>query len=84
MPHVTRVFQSGTSQPVRLPKELCSTPIVWTYASGRCTDLASHIERAEAWNSLKAAMARGVSDDFMKDVRDQPDPQDRLENPMSP
>ncbi len=29
MPHVTRVFQSGTSQPVRLPKELCSTSIVW-------------------------------------------------------
>jgi len=29
-------------------------------------------------------MARGVSDDFMKDVRDQPDPQDRLENTMFP
>ncbi|CUX53273.1 Putative virulence-associated protein (fragment) [Agrobacterium fabrum str. J-07] len=41
--------------------------------------LRLHVERAEAWNSLKAAVARGVSDDFVKDVRDQPDPQDRLE-----
>lgn len=41
--------------------------------------LRPHVERAEAWDSLAAAMARGVSDDFMKDVRDQPDRQDRLE-----
>lgn len=80
MPHVARVFQSGNSQWICMPKE-------WRFGvdrvditqEGDALILCPHVERAEAWNSLIAAMARGVSDDFMKDVRDQSDRQDRLE-----
>lgn len=80
MPHVARVFQSGNSQWIRLQKE-------WRFGvdrvditqEGDALILCPHVERAEAWNSLIAAMARGESDDFMKDVRDQSDRQDRLE-----
>ncbi|MBP2614330.1 antitoxin [Agrobacterium pusense] len=80
MTDVARVFQSGNSQWIRLPKE-------WRFGvdrvditqEGDALIFCPHVERAEAWNSLIAAMARGVSDDFMKDVRDQPDRQDRLE-----
>ncbi|WP_244632818.1 antitoxin [Agrobacterium fabrum] len=75
-----RVFQSGTSRAVRLPKEMrFDVDRVDIMQEGDALILRLHVERAEAWNSLKAAVARGVSDDFVKDVRDQPDPQDRLE-----
>lgn len=53
MPHVARVFQSGNSQWIRLPKE-------WRFGvdrvditqEGDALILRPHVERAEAWNSL--------------------------------
>ncbi|QTK81718.1 SpoVT/AbrB Domain-Containing Protein [Agrobacterium tumefaciens] len=78
MPHVARVFQSGNSQAVRLPKEFrFDVDSVEITQEGDALILRPHIERGEAWSSLKAAMARSVSDDFMKEGRDQPKPQDR-------
>ncbi|HAU76792.1 MAG TPA: AbrB/MazE/SpoVT family DNA-binding domain-containing protein [Agrobacterium sp.] len=78
MPHVARVFQSGNSQWIRLPKELrVHVDRVDITQEGDALILRSHVERAEAWNSLVAAMVRGESDVFMKDGRDQPGPQHR-------
>ncbi|MCD4662627.1 AbrB/MazE/SpoVT family DNA-binding domain-containing protein [Agrobacterium sp.] len=70
MPHITRVFQSGNSQAVSLPKE-------FRLMSGDALILRPHVERGDAWSSLKAALAQGVGDDFMKGGREQPKPQDR-------
>ncbi|CDI12241.1 antitoxin VapB [Agrobacterium pusense] len=78
MPHVARVFQSGNSQWIRLPKELrVHVDRVDITQEGDALILRPHVERAEAWNSLVAAMVRGESDVFMKDGRDQPGPQHR-------
>lgn len=80
MPHVARVFQSGNSQAVRLPKEFrFDVDRVDITQEGDALVLRPHVERGDAWSSLKAAMARGVSDDFMKGGREQPKPQDRPE-----
>lgn len=80
MPHVARVFQSGNSQAVRLPKEFrFDVDRVDITQEGDALILRPHVERGETWSSLKAAMARGVSDDFMKGGREQPKPQDRPE-----
>lgn len=80
MPHVARVFQSGNSQAVRLPKEFrFDVDRVDITQEGDALVLRPHVERSDAWSSLKAAMARGVSDDFMKGGREQPKPQDRPE-----
>ncbi|KVK54308.1 hypothetical protein L901_18225 [Agrobacterium sp. D14] len=80
MPHIARVFQSGNSQAVRLPKEFrFDVDRVDITQEGDALILRPHVERGEAWSSLKAAMARGVSDDFMEGGREQPKPQDRPE-----
>ena len=80
MPHVARVFQSGNSQAVRLPKEFrFDVDRVDITQEGDALILRPHVERGEAWSSLKAAMARGVSDDFMEGAREQPKPHDRPE-----
>jgi len=78
MPHFARVFQSGNSQAVRLPKEFrFSVDRVEVTQEGDALILRPHVEPNEAWSSLKAALARGVSDDFMADGREQPEHQDR-------
>lgn len=78
MPHLARVFQSGNSQAVRLPKEFrFDVERVEITQEGDALILRPHIERGESWSSLKAALARGVSEDFMEGGREQPAPQDR-------
>ncbi|WP_349963451.1 type II toxin-antitoxin system VapB family antitoxin [Rhizobium sp. ZPR3] len=78
MPHLTRVFQAGNSQAVRLPKEFrFNVERVEITQEGDALILRPHIETKEAWTSLKAALVRGLSDDFMADGRQQPEQQDR-------
>jgi antitoxin VapB len=78
MPHVARVFQSGNSQAVRLPKEFrFDVDRVEITQEGDALILRPHLDRHEPWSSLKAALARGVSEDFMEGGREQPDPEDR-------
>jgi len=78
MPHLTRVFQAGNSQAVRLPKEFrFNVERVEITQEGDALILRPHIETHEAWTSLKAALARGVSDDFLANGRQQPEQQDR-------
>jgi len=78
MPHLAKVFQSGNSQAIRLPKELrFDVERVEITREGDALIVRPHVESSEAWSSLKAALARGVSEDFMADGREQPEPQDR-------
>jgi antitoxin VapB len=80
MPHIARVFQSGNSQAVRLPKEFrFSVDRVEITQEGGALILRPHVETKEKWRSLKAALARGMSDDFLSNDREQPKPQDRPE-----
>ncbi|CAN7619440.1 antitoxin [Pararhizobium sp. LjRoot235] len=80
MPHLARVFQSGNSQAVRLPKEFrFDVDRVEVTQEGDALILRPHVEHKEAWSSLKAALARGVSDDFMANGREQPGSQERPE-----
>ncbi|MGV1988764.1 antitoxin [Agrobacterium sp. 22-221-1] len=75
-----RPRQSGSSQAVRLPREFrFDVDRVDIMKEGDALILRPHVERGAAWSSLKAAMARGLSDDFMKRGREQPKPQDRPE-----
>ena len=46
---------------------------------GDALSLRPHVEAGEPWSSLKAALARGMSEDFMESGREQPEQQDRPE-----
>lgn len=78
MTHLARVFQSGNSQAVRLPKEFrLDVDRVEITQEGDAIILRPHVEDANPWASLKEAIARGVSDDFFVGGREQPDMQER-------
>lgn len=80
MPRLARVFQSGNSQAVRLPKEFrFDVERVEVIQEGDSLILRPHVEDRPAWSSLRAALERGVSDDFMAKGREQPAGQDRPE-----
>ncbi|WP_420960052.1 antitoxin [Brucella sp. IR073] len=80
MSHLARVFQSGNSQAVRLPKELrFDVDCVEITREGDALVLRPHVKPAEPWANLKAAMARGFSEDFMANGREQPEQQERPE-----
>lgn len=74
MPHLAKVFRSGNSQAVRLPKLFrFNVDEVEISQEGDAVILRPHREAKPAWESLRAALARGVSEDFMADGRRQPD-----------
>jgi len=78
MPHFARIFQSGNSQAVRLPKEFrLNAERVEIMREGNSLILRPYIENEKAWSSLRAALNRGVSDDFLENGREQPENQDR-------
>ncbi|MDE3174840.1 MAG: antitoxin [Pseudomonadota bacterium] len=79
MPHLARVFKSGNSQAVRLPKAFrFDVDQVEVTQEGDALILRPHVENRDPWASLKEAMARGFSDDFMAGGREQPEmPPDR-------
>ncbi len=78
MPQTAKVFRSGNSQAVRLPKEFrLDVAEVDISRDGDAIILRPH--RSDAWNSLKAALARGFSNDFLISDRDQPPMQERPE-----
>ena len=80
MTQVARVFKSGNSQAVRLPKEFrFSVDEVEVSREGDAIILRPHPESNRGWSSLRAALKRGVSDDFMKEGRDQPAEKDRAD-----
>jgi len=80
MPHFAQIFQSGNSQAVRLPKEFrLNVERVEIMREGDALILRPYVETEEVWLSLKVALARGVSEDFMKNGREQPKVQEQPE-----
>lgn len=80
MPRYARVFQSGNSQAVRLPKEFrLDVDEVEVSREGDAIILRPHVTQRGRWASAHAAAERGFSPDFMEDGRKQPDEQDRPE-----
>ena len=78
MPHVAKVFQSGNSQAVRLPKDFRFTvDEVEVTREGDAVILRPKADAAGPWASLRAALDRGFSPDFMAGGREQPDEQQR-------
>jgi antitoxin VapB len=72
MTQYARVFQSGNSQAVRLPKEFrLDVERVEVSREGDAIILRPTPENASPWAGLRAAIARGVSEDFMSEGRDQ-------------
>lgn len=80
MPQYARVFQSGNSQAIRLPKEFrFDVDQVEVTREGDTVILRPRVDHRERWASLRTALQRGVSEDFMSDGRQQPKDQDRPE-----
>lgn len=80
MTQVAKIFKSGNSQAVRLPKEFrFDVNEVEVSREGDAIILRPHSESKRSWNALRLALERGVSDDFMQEGREQPDQQDRPE-----
>ena len=80
MPQYARVFQSGNSQAIRLPKEFrFDVDQVEVTREGDAVILRPRVDHRERWTSLRTALQRGVSEDFMADGRQQPKDQDRPE-----
>ncbi|MGO4567482.1 antitoxin [Rhizobium sp. 2YAF20] len=80
MPQYARVFQSGNSQAIRLPKEFrFDVDQVEVTREGDAVILRPRVDHRERWASLRTALQRGVSEDFMVDGRQQPKDQDRPE-----
>lgn len=78
MAHIAKVFQSGNSQAVRLPKDFrFDVDEVEVSREGDALILRPRAEARRPWASLRAAIERGVSEDFMAEGRDQPAEQRR-------
>ncbi|MBY5747438.1 antitoxin [Rhizobium leguminosarum] len=78
MPQYARVFQSGNSQAVRLPKEFrFDVDQVEVTREGNAIILRPRVDRGVRWASLHSALERGLSDDFMAEGREQPEGQER-------
>jgi len=78
MPQFAKVFQSGNSQAVRLPKEYrFDVDEVEVSREGDAVILRPKVSNKRPWASLHAAIERGVSPDFMADGREQPEQQGR-------
>jgi antitoxin VapB len=80
MPQIAKVFISGNSQAVRLPKEFrLDVDEVEISREGDALILRPHRADKENWSSLKAAVDHGFSEDFFGGGREQPSGQERPE-----
>ncbi|MGY3037400.1 antitoxin VapB [Bradyrhizobium sp. USDA 4354] len=78
MPHIAKVFKSGNSQAVRLPKDFRFTvEEVEVSREGDAVILRPKRSATGPWASLRAAVTRGFSPDFMAEGREQPEEQMR-------
>jgi antitoxin VapB len=78
MPHIAKVFQSGNSQAVRLPKDFrFEVDEVEVSREGDALILRPRSDATRRWASLHAAVERGFSADFMAEGREQPEDQKR-------
>ena len=80
MTRIAKVFRSGNSQAVRLPKDFRFTvDEVEVSREGDAVILRPRAETHVAWGALRAAQARGFSDDFLAEGREQPPEAGRAE-----
>lgn len=78
MTHFAKVFRSGNSQAVRLPREFrFDVDEVEISREGDAVILRPRHDAARRWGALRAALERGFSDDFLADGRQQPEFQER-------
>ncbi|RYE87107.1 MAG: antitoxin [Hyphomicrobiales bacterium] len=78
MPQIAKVFQSGNSQAVRLPKDFrFDVDEVEISREGDAVILRPKLDTSRPWASLRAAIERGVSSDFMTTGREQGEVQER-------
>ncbi|MCZ7558910.1 MAG: antitoxin [Burkholderiaceae bacterium] len=78
MTDIAKVFRSGNSQAVRLPKEFrFDVDEVEVSREGDALILRPRPDTARPWGSLRAAVDRGFTADFMVDERGQPGQQQR-------
>lgn len=78
MSQFAKVFRSGNSQAVRLPKDFrFDVEEVEISREGDAVILRPRQRVSARWSSLRAAMDRGFSADFMAEGRQQPDSQSR-------
>ena len=78
MPHIAKIFQSGNSQAVRLPRDFRFTvEEVEVSREGDAVILRPRADKTGRWASLRAAIDRGLSDDFLAEGREQPGEQRR-------
>lgn len=74
MQSVAKGFKSGNSQAVCLPKAFrFSVDEAEVSREGDAIILRPLSGDNRGWSSLRAALKRGVSDDFMEDGREQPE-----------
>ena len=80
MVQYARVFQSGNSQAVRLPKEFrLDVDRVEVSREGDAIILRPINDDAEPWTALAAAIERGLTEDFFAAADEKPDDQSRPE-----
>ena len=80
LPYIAKIFQSGNSQAVRLPKDFrFDVEQAEVSREGDAVILRPKPDTSRRWASLHAAVERGFSDDFMADGRDRPEDQERPE-----
>ena len=78
MPRFAKVFRSGNSQAVRLPKDFrFDVEEVEVSREGDAVILRPRRGPSAPWAALRAALDRGFSADFMAEGRQQPDNQSR-------
>jgi antitoxin VapB len=78
MPQIAKVVQSGNSQAVRLPKDFrFEVDEVEVSREGDAVILRPRLDTSRPWASLRAAIERGVSSDFMTAGREQGEVQER-------
>lgn len=78
MTHIAKVFRSGNSQAVRLPREFrFDVDEVEVSREGDALILRPRPDATRPWASLRAAIERGFSADFMAEGREQPSEQKR-------
>ena len=78
MSRFAKVFRSGNSQAVRLPTEFrFDVEEVEVSREGDAVILRPRRSGSPRWASLRAAVERGFSADFMAEGREQPDAQNR-------
>jgi antitoxin VapB len=80
LPQIAKIFKSGNSQAVRLPKEFrFDADEVEILREGDAVILRPKQDASQRWASLRAAVERGFSPDFLDEGRQQPEDQDRPE-----